>query len=394
MSRPEAIPEAGSVEMKKEKRVLTGVHFMQGNYAAVEGALAAGCDFFAGYPITPANEISERMSRRLPAVGGVFLQGEDELCSINAVAGASLAGAKAMTATASAGYDYLQEGLEYGVAVEAPMVIVDVQRCRGENFATQADIMQVHWGPAGDHEMIVLAPSSVQELFDFTVRAFNLAEEYRTPVVVLSETTIALMRERLVIPEPDAIPVMNRKWTDKTPETYLPFKADSPWGVPEFAGLGRGYHTIYSINPHDERGSIEWDPDAFERLYTRIPLKVTKNRGKISTVQHWRADDAKAVLVAYGSEVRPCLDAMNTLREQGKKVGVMKIDAPWPFPEEAVADLSGRTDLVVTVEMNIGKYAGEIERACRGRCRTARVTKNRGMIHSPEEILESLKEVL
>jgi 2-oxoglutarate ferredoxin oxidoreductase subunit alpha len=138
----------------KEKRVLTGVHFMQGNYAAVEGALAAGCDFFAGYPITPANEISERMSKRLPAVGGVFLQGEDELGSINAVAGASLAGAKAMTATASAGYDYFQEGIEYGVAVEAPMVILDVQRCRGENFATQADIMQVRWGPAGDHETL------------------------------------------------------------------------------------------------------------------------------------------------------------------------------------------------------------------------------------------------
>ncbi|GHS86158.1 2-oxoglutarate ferredoxin oxidoreductase subunit alpha [Synergistales bacterium] len=375
---------------QKENRVLSGVHFMQGNYAAVEGALAAGCDFFAGYPITPANEVSERMSQRLPAVGGVFLQGEDELCSINAVAAASLAGAKAMTATASAGYDYLQEGLEYGVAVEAPMVVVDVQRCRGENFATQADIMQVHWGPAGDHEMIVLAPSSVQELFDFTVRAFNLAEEYRTPVIVLSETTIALMRERLVIPEADKIEIVNRKWTTKTPEEYLPFKADSEWGVPEFSGIGRGYHTIYSINPHDEKGSIEWDPDAFERLYTRIPAKVARNRGKISTVQRYGLDDAKVALVAYGSEVRPCLDAMNALREQGKKVGVIKLDAPWPFPEEAIEELSRSVDLVVTVEMNIGKYAGEIERACSGRCRTGRVTKNRGLIHSPEEILESL----
>ncbi|MCL1940454.1 MAG: 2-oxoacid:acceptor oxidoreductase subunit alpha [Synergistaceae bacterium] len=376
----------------KEKRVLTGVHFMQGNYAAVEGALAAGCDFFAGYPITPANEISERMSKRLPAVGGVFLQGEDELCSINAVAGASLAGAKAMTATASAGYDYFQEGIEYGVAVEAPMVILDVQRCRGENFATQADIMQVRWGPAGDHEMIVLAPSSVQELFDFTVRAFNLAEEYRTPVVVLSETTIALMRERLVIPEEDKIPVVNRKWTSKSPDDYLPFEAEA-WGVPEFAGLGRGYHTIYSINPHDEKGSIEWDPDVFERLYTRIPAKITKNRTKISTVQRYRMDDAKTTLVAYGSEVRPCMDAMETLRARGEKVGVLKLDAPWPFPEEEISDLGKRMELVVTVEMNIGKYAGEIERACCGRCRTGRINKNRGLIHSPEEILEALKEV-
>jgi 2-oxoglutarate ferredoxin oxidoreductase subunit alpha len=295
-----------------------------------------------------------------------------------------------MTATASAGYDYFQEGLEYGVAVEAPLVILDVQRCRGENFATQADIMQTRWGPAGDHEMIVIAPSSVQELFDFTVRAFNLAEEYRTPVVVLSETTIALMRERLVIPEPGDIPVVNRKWTSKPPEEYLPFKADSEWGVPDFAGLGRGYHTVYSINPHDEKGSIEWDPDAFERLYTRIPGKVARNAKKISTTRPHALDDAKVAFVAYGSEARPAIEAADLLRARGTKAGVLKIDVPWPFPEETVRDLAGRADLVVTVEMNIGKYAGEVERACGGRCRTARVTKNRGLIHSPEEILGAL----
>lgn len=194
----------------KRRRVLTGTHFMMGNFAVVEGALAAGCDFFAGYPITPANEISEQMAQRMAEVGGAFLQGEDELCSIYAVTGAALAGAKAMTATASAGYNYMQEGIEYAVAGEIPCVIVDVQRCRGENYATQADVMQARWGAAGDHEMIVLAPSSVQELFDHTIRAFNLAEKYRTPVIVLSETTIALMRENLVIPEPDQIEIINR----------------------------------------------------------------------------------------------------------------------------------------------------------------------------------------
>ena len=202
---------------KKRGRVLTGTHFMLGNYAAVEGALAAGCDFFAGYPITPANEVSERMAERMPEVGGKFLQGEDELCSIYAVTGASLAGAKAMTATASAGYNYMQEGIEYAVSGEIPCVILDVQRVRGENFATQADVMQARWGAAGDHEMIVLAPSSVQELFDHTVRAFNLAEKYRMPVVVLSETTIALMREKLVIPEPGAIEIINRKRPEGPP---------------------------------------------------------------------------------------------------------------------------------------------------------------------------------
>ncbi len=374
-------------------RVLTGVHFMQGNYAAVEGAIAAGCDFFAGYPITPANEISEGMARRLPAVGGAFFQGEDELCSIYAISAASLAGAKAMTATASAGFDYMQEGIEYAVAIEAPIVVADVMRCRGENFATHADIMQVRWAAAGDHEMIVLAPSTVQETFDFTVRAFNLAEEYRTPVIVISEMSLALMRERLEIPEASALEIVNRKRTTKSPSDYLPFQADGEFGVPEFAELGTGYRVIHSINPHDERGDIEWDPRAFERLYRRITGKVRENRKKISTVQKFHMDDADIALVAYGSEVRPALDAALMAREKGIKVGVTKLDVPWPFPEEEIADLPSAVGAVITVEMNMGKYAGEIERAVCGRCRTARATKNLGEPHTPEEILAVIEEV-
>ncbi|MGI6783751.1 MAG: 2-oxoacid:acceptor oxidoreductase subunit alpha [Aminivibrio sp.] len=379
--------------MGPEDRVLTGVHFMQGNYAAVEGALAAGCDFFAGYPITPANEISEGMARRLPAVGGAFFQGEDELCSIYAVSAASLAGAKAMTATASAGFDYMQEGIEYAVAIEAPIVVADVMRCRGENFATQADIMQVRWAAAGDHEMIVLAPSTVQETFDFTVRAFNLAEEYRTPVIVISEMSLALMRERLEIPPAQAIEIVNRKRTTKSPSEYLPFQADGEFGVPEFAELGTGYRVIHSINPHDERGDIEWDPKAFERLYRRITGKVRENRKKISTVQKFHLDDANIALVAYGSEARPALDAALMAREKGMKVGVLKLDVPWPFPEEEISDLAAAMGAIVTVEMNLGKYAAEIERAACGRCRTARATKNLGEPHTPEEILAVIEEV-
>lgn len=373
-------------------RVLTGVHFMLGNYACVEGALAAGCDFFAGYPITPANEISERMSQRLPEVGGHFLQGEDELCSIYAISGASLAGAKAMTATASAGYNYMQEGIGYAVAVEAPIVIVDVQRCRGENFATQADVMQMRWGPSGDHEMIVLAPSSVQELFDYTIRAFNLAEQYRTPVVVMSETTIALMRERLVIPEASEIPIVNRKKTKASPEAYLPFKADLN-DVPEFAELGERYHSIYSLNPHDEKGNIDWDPDVFEGLYKRITGKVWENRNVISTIQVFEMEDAEIALIAYGSEVRPCLDAMALARDKGMKVGVMKLEGVWPVPEEAIRDVAKNVRAVISVEMNIGKYAKVIERVCGGLCETARATINRGRIHLPQELLNVIEKV-
>ncbi|MST54796.1 ferredoxin oxidoreductase [Pyramidobacter sp. SM-530-WT-4B] len=379
-----------------EKRVLTGTHFMLGNYAAVEGALAAGCNFFAGYPITPANEVSERMARRLPAVGGVFLQGEDELCSIYAVTSASLAGAKPMTATASAGFDYFMEGFEYGIAIEAPMVVLDVMRCRGENFATQDDVMQLRWGPAGIHEMIVLAPSSVQEMFDYTIKAFNLAEEYRAPVVVMSEMTISLMRERLVIPEEKDIQVVNRKWTTDTPDDYKPFMSDKEYGVPDFAGLGRGYHTIYSINPHDEYGGIDWSPQIYERLYKRIAGKITENRDKIVQAERFDLDDAEIALIAYGSEARPAREAALMARERGIKTGVLKLDTVWPVPDKAIAEVAQNCRKVFSVEMNMGRYATEIERICavttRGKCETGRIDCDRGSGHSVEEILQFLLE--
>ncbi len=376
----------------KQKRVLTGVHFMLGNYAVVEGALAAGCDFFAGYPITPANEISERMASRLPAVGGKFVQGEDELCSIYAVTGASLAGAKAMTATASAGFNYMQEGIGYASAIEAPCVIVNVQRCRGENYASQADIMQMKWGASGDYEIICLAPSSVQELFDYTVLAFNLSEEYRNPVIVMSETTIALMRERLEIPLAKDIEIINRKYTSLKPKDYKPFKA-SEFGVPDFAPMGKGYNNIFSLNPHNEEGNINWDPIVFDKLYKRITGKITENRDKICRTESFYMDDANIALIAYGSEVRPALDSVIMARESGIKAGLLKLATVWPVPETQILEVAKQVETVISVEMNIGKYATEIERLCGGLCNTARATKNLGLIHLPEEIYQVIKEV-
>lgn len=373
------------------ERVLSGTHFMLGNFAVVEGALAAGCEFFAGYPITPANEISERMAQRMPRVGGKFLQGEDELCSIYAVTGASLAGAKAMTATASAGYNYMQEGISYAVASEIPCVIVDVQRCRGENYATQADVMQMRWGASGDHEMIVLAPASVQELFDYTIRAFNLAEKYRTPVVVMSDTTIALMREKLVIPEPDDIEIINRAKPDVSPEEFLPFKA-APNGVPPLPDFGKGYRILHSLNPHDERGDIHWDPDVFEYLYERITGKITSNYDDIVQTEGFFLDDAQVALVAYGSECRPALDAVLQARDKGIKAGLLKLATVWPVPEREIRELVKRRLTILVVEMNIGKYAAEIESVVGGLCEVVRVTKNRGLIHTPGEILEVIEE--
>ncbi len=376
----------------KNKRVLTGIHFMLGNYAVVEGALAAGCDYFAGYPITPANEISERMSERMPEVGGTFVQGEDELCSIYSVTGASLAGAKAMTATASAGYNYMQEGIEYAVSGEIPCVIVDVQRCRGENFATQADVMQARWGAAGDHEMIVLAPASVQELFDHTVRAFNLAEKYRMPVIVLSETTIALMREKLVIPPAEEIEIVNRIKPKEPPGKFVPFKADMN-EVPPLPRFGEGYRILHSINPHDEWGGIAWDPDVFEKLYDRILGKITAHRDDIVETHRFFLDDAKIVLIAYGSESRPALGAVREARANGIKAGLLKLDTVWPVPDKEIRAAVEKANIVLAVEMNVGRYAYEIERICCGTCPVVRVTKNRGLIHTTKEVYKSIAEV-
>jgi 2-oxoglutarate ferredoxin oxidoreductase subunit alpha len=377
---------------KRNTRILTGRHFMLGNYAVVEGALAAGCDFFAGYPITPANEISERMAARMPEVGGRFLQGEDELCSIYAVTGASLAGAKAMTATASAGFNYMQEGIGYAVASEIPCVIVDVQRCRGENYATQSDVMQMRWGASGDYEMIVLAPSSVQELFDLTIKAFNLAEQYRTPVIVMSETTIALMRENLVIPDEESIEIVDRAKPMVPPGDFVPFKAD-PAGAPPLPDLGTGYRILHSLNPHDLYGGISWDPDVFEAMYDRIIGKITRNRDKIVETEGYFLDDAEIVLVAYGSETRPALDATEKARREGIKAGLLRLVTVWPVPEKEIREVAENASVILVVEMNIGKYAGEVERASCGCCRVARVTKNRGEIHTSGEILAAIKEV-
>lgn len=378
---------------KNQKRVLTGTYFMLGNYAVVEGALAAGCNFFAGYPITPANEISERMAERMPEVGGKFLQGEDELCSIYALTGASLAGAKAMTATASAGFNYMQEGIGYAVASEIPLVIVDVQRCRGENFATQSDVMQMRWGASGDHELIVLAPSSVQESFDYTIRAFNLAERYRTPVVVMSETTIALMREKLVIPEPDAIEIVNRKKPDVPPEEFIPFRAEKN-GIPPLPDFGEGYRILHSLNPHDERGGIAWDPDVFELLYDRITGKIRANYDDIVQTQGFFLDDAKIVLIAYGSEARPSLDAVRDARQGGISAGLLKLATVWPVPEREIRAVAEQADIVLAVEMNMGKYAQEIERIACEYSRVTRVTKNRGLIHTTGEIYRAIEEAI
>jgi len=363
---------------------------MLGNHAVVEGALAAGCKFYAGYPITPANEISERMAQRMPEIGGRFIQMEDELGSIYAVCGASLAGKKSMTATASAGYNYMQEGIEYAVAAEIPIVIVDVMRQRGENFPTQSDVMQARYGAAGDHEMIVLTPSSVQELFDLTFQAFNLAERFRNPVIVLSEATISLMREGIQIPPASKLKVVNRKKPVVPPEQFLPFRAEEDL-VPRMSEFGDEYKVLYTHNPHDEHGRIAWTPKMYEDLYDRITKKIASKADEIAMYDTATTDDAKIVVIAYGSESRGCVAAVRSARELGIKAGMLKLKNIWPVPTRAILEATRNASRILVPEMNPGRYYHVIKEVVGGRAEVISLPKNQGRIHAPEEILEELK---
>ncbi len=378
--------------MNKKKKILTGTHFMFGNHAIVEGAIAAGCTYFAGYPITPASEIAERMSERMPEVGGKFIQMEDEMGSIFSVTGASLCGAKAMTATASAGFNYMQEGLGYAYAVEAPLVIMDASRIRGEIDASHADVMQPRWGASGDYEAICLTPSSVQELFDHTIEAFNLAEKYRNPVIVLIDMILSHMRERVVIPDPDEITIVNRKKPTVPPEEFLPFKANEN-DVPPLPPFGEGYKALYSLNPHGEDGRIGWDPDIHEKLYKRILGKIRNNVDDICKYETYHIDDADVLIIAYGSQCRPALAAVREARKRGHRVGFLKLITIFPVPEKIIETLSKKVEKIIVMELNVGKYFFEVDRVAKKNCEVVPLLKDRGTSFAVEEILNKIEEV-
>jgi len=369
---------------------ISGVQFLLGNHAIAEGAIAAGCRYFAGYPITPASEIAERMSERMPQVGGRFIQMEDEIGSIFSVIGASLAGVKAMTATASDGYNYMLEGICFAVTTEVPCVIVNVQRTRQDIQPTQADVMQIKWGASGDFEIICLAPSSVQEAFDLTVEAFNLAEKYRNPVVVISEAIISHMRGRVVIPEHDKIKIINRKKPKVLPEEFLPFKGEED-GVPPMSKFGDGYRVLYSVNPHDEKGRILWNPDVYERLYDRLLGKIARDVDNIAKYETHFLNDADIAVVSYGSETRSALDAVVKARKEGIKAANVKLTTIWPVSSKLLEEVADRVKIIMVPEMNVGKYFLEVQRICDGKTKLVSMPKNRGEMHTSEEILNIIR---
>lgn len=364
---------------------------IQGNQACVEGALLAGCSFFAGYPITPATEVAEVMAERLPRRQGVFMQMEDELASINAVVGAAWGGAKAMTATSGPGYSLMQEGIGYAAVTETPCVIIDVMRggpSTGQpTMTSQQDVYQAKYGSHGDYEPIVLVPSSAQEALDLTVRAFNLSEKYLVPVSVLTDEVVGHTRERVVIP--DAPDIYDRV-QPPAGEEYLPFKGiDALGGVPYRAGLGEGHNICVDGQLHDERGMRVGhliEPSA--ALVRRIMRKITDNVDDISDYETYHVEDADILVIAYGSTSRVALRSVLDARAAGIKAGLVKLRTLFPFPDDAIREMAGRASRVIVPECNAGKICNEVQRlTC---VRVESMPKFGGAMHVPSEILDAI----
>lgn len=364
--------------------------FVQGNEACAKGAIAAGCRFFAGYPITPSTEIAENLSIELPKVGGSFVQMEDEIASAGAIIGASWGGAKSMTATSGPGISLMQENIGYAFMTETPMVIVNVQRgspsTAQPTMAAQADMMQARWGSHGDYEPIALSPSSVQEFFDFTIKAFNLAEEYRVPVFVMADEVIGHMREKITIP--DEIEIVARTRPEKT-DDYLLFKHVEN-GTTPMPAFGDGFDVHITGLTHDERGYPDTNtPETHETLIKRICNKVLMNRDKICSVQSKNCEDADVVIISYGAPVRSVVEAVG---KTDKKVGYIKIDTPWPFPVEQIQELTANASDVLVVEMNLGQMYYEVDRVINDK-NVHLLGKIGGLLPTPDEILDEIDKI-
>ena len=381
--------------MSTENRaLLTGKHFLSGDLACAEGALAAGCRFFAGYPITPATEIAERMARRLPQIGATYIQMEDEIASIAAVIGASYAGLKAMTATSGPGFSLMQENIGLAVMTETPCVVVDVMRggpSTGQpTMASQQDVMQAKWGSHGDYEIIALAPSSVQEAFDLTIEAFNCAETYRVPVMVMMDAIVGHMWEKVIIPSEDNIKIVNRKKPSVPPKEYMPFKPEQNL-VPPMAVFGEGYRFHATGLTHDEDGGPRTESIRVQRkLVQRLCDKIRENSDKIVRTKGTMMEDAEIAVVAYGIESRAALSAVRKARADGIKAGLLRLVTLWPFPEESIAEIAKNVKTIVVPEMNYGQLVREVERAAKATPVTF-LPKLGEEPHRPEEILEAIK---
>jgi 2-oxoglutarate ferredoxin oxidoreductase subunit alpha len=382
--------------VSKDRDVLTGEHFLNGDDACAEGAIAAGCRFFAGYPITPATEIAERMAKRLPEVSGVYIQMEDEIASMAAVLGASWGGTKSMTATSGPGFSLMMENIGLGMMMETPCVVVNIMRGGPSTglptLVGQGDVMQARWGSHGDYGVIALTPSSPQEAFDLTIEAFSLSEKYRIPVIVLSDELIGHMYERVVIPEKKFLPRIRRKKPRKDPSEHLPFLGGEDL-VPPMACAGEGYRLHVTGLTHDERGYPVITAEAQERLVRRLSDKIRKHAAHIIRIEEEGTEDAEIVVVAYGCAARSARESVNMARKSGRRVGFLRLITVWPFPEERIRELAANgVKGFVVPEVNYGQIAGEVERCAVGRD-VLMVGLMGGAVHTPGIILEAIEEM-
>lgn len=369
---------------------------LQGNEAIVRGALAAGCSFFAGYPITPSSEIMELLSKELPARGDVFIQMEDEIASLGACIGASLAGRKAMTATSGPGFSLMQENLGYACMAEVPVVVANVMRAGPSTGmptnAAQGDVQQARWGTHGDHPAIVLCPATVSECFDLTVTAFNHAERFRTPVILLADEMVAHTREKVILPEPGDVEVIARRRPTVPPDWYIPYKTDGSQ-IPVLADLGQGYRYHVTGLAHDERGFPTRRQDEVGPFYERLFEKISRQFAYLEQVKSFQVSDAELLIIAYGCTARSARAAVRLGRERGLALGLLQLLTLWPFPRKAVTEALIGKKAVVVPELNLGQLRREVLRVNDGRTSILGLNKMDGTMIAPEEILKRLREV-
>ncbi|WP_031483745.1 2-oxoacid:acceptor oxidoreductase subunit alpha [Maridesulfovibrio frigidus] len=377
---------------KKNKEI-----FALGNEAVVEGALLAGCDFYAGYPITPSSEIMEIMAQRLPKIpNGSFVQMEDEIGGLGAVIGASLAGRKALTATSGPGFSLMQEHIGYGCITETPLVIVNVMRGGPSTglptSPAQGDVQQARWGTHGDHSIIVLSASNVQECLEMTIEAFNLAEKYRTPVILLIDEITAHTREKITIPNEDEFEVFNRTLPTMPPEWYKPYE-ETVRGVPPMPAIGSGYRFHVTGLTHDVNGFPTSRPDEVRELNERLFRKIDQFLHDVQIVEEIDTEDAEVAVIAYGTVARSAELAVKQARDLGVKAGLLKLKTLFPYPRKATEKLMYRAKTIIVPEMNMGQISREVKRVNNGQVSVRTINKVDGQIITPAEILKVLTRV-
>jgi len=375
--------------------VLTGEHFLTGDVACAEGALAAGCLFFGGYPITPATEVAEHMAECLPEVEGAYIQMEDEIAAIASVIGASGGGGKSMTATSGPGFSLMMENIGLAVITETPCVIANVQRAGPSTGlptqGAQGDMMQARWGSHGDYEIIALAPSSSQDIFYQTIEAFNLSERYRTPVLIMTDEIVGHMSEKVIIPDAGKIKIVNRLKPKGKKENFKPYKP-GPNGIAPMAAAGEGYNVHVTGLTHDEKGYPVMTVEAQIEMMDKLTGKILNNIDDIIRTESYMMDDAEVVIVSYGVSARTSLAAVDEARKLGIKAGFLRLITVWPFPEEYIRKLSKKVKGFITVEINLGQIHYEVKKASDGRVPTFLVGHPGGTIIPPEEVINVLKE--